>query len=110
VAGGGNHAASIIAGRGAPIIVEMANFLGGSAPAMANQVAEGFILLSANTLKGFAAADLNLLRTELDKLQRETRALVPAPEDALANQSRNRRIARLSAAMQVVSHKLTARN
>ncbi len=84
--------------------------MGGSAPAMANQIAEGFILLSANTLKGFTPGDLNLLRTELDKLQRETRALVPPPDDALANQNRNRRIARLASAMQIVNHKLTARN
>jgi hypothetical protein len=34
---------------------------------------------------------------------------VPPPDDALANQGRNRRIARLNSAMQVVSHKLTAR-
>jgi hypothetical protein len=88
----------------------MANFMGGSAPAMANQVAEGFILLSANSLRGFTPGDLNLLRNELDKLQREARAEVPPPEDALANQSRNRRIARLSSAMQIVSHKLTAKN
>jgi hypothetical protein len=88
----------------------MANFMGGSAPAMANQVAEGFILLSLNSLKGFTPGDLNLLRTELDKLQREARSEVPPADDALANQSRNRRIARLASAMQVVSHKLTARN
>ena len=67
--------------------------MGGSAPAMANQVAEGFILLSTNSLKGFTPGELNLLRTELDKLQREARAVVPPPDDALANQSRNRRIA-----------------
>lgn len=77
---------------------------------MANQVAEGFILLSLNSLKGFTPGDLNLLRTELDKLQREARSEVPPADDALANQSRNRRIARLASAMQVVSHKLTARN
>ena len=88
----------------------MANFMGGSAPAMANQIAEGFILLSANTLRGFSPGDLNLLRTELDKLQRDARAEVPPPDDALANQARNRRIARLASAMQIVSHKLTARN
>jgi hypothetical protein len=88
----------------------VANFMGGSAAAMANQIAEGFILLSANTLKGFGPGDLNALRAELDKLQRETRAIVPPPDDALANQARNRRIARLSSAMQVVSHKLTARD
>ena len=84
--------------------------MGGSAPAMANQIAEGFILLSANTLKGFTPGDLNALRTELDKLQREARALVPPPDDALANQARNRKIARLNSAMQIVTHKLTARN
>ena len=87
----------------------MANFMGGSAPAMANQVAEGFILLSANSLKGFSPGDLTLLRTELDKLAREARSEVPPADDALANQSRNRRIGRLNSAMQVVSHKLTAR-
>jgi hypothetical protein len=88
----------------------MANFMGGSAPAMANQIAEGFILLSANTLRGFTPGDLGLLRTELDKLQRDARAEVPPADDALANQARNRRIARLASAMQIVSHKLTARN
>jgi hypothetical protein len=88
----------------------MANFMGGSAPAMANQVAEGFTLLSANNLRGFTPGDLNSLRIELDKLQREARSEVPPADDALANQARNRRIARLHAAMQVVSHKLTARN
>jgi hypothetical protein len=87
----------------------MANFMGGSAPAMANQIAEGFILLSANTLRGFSPGDLNLLRTELDKLQRDARAEVPPADDALANQARNRRIARLASAMQIVAHKLTAR-
>ena len=88
----------------------MANFIGGSAGAMANQIAEGFILLSANTLRGFTPGDLGALRAELDKLQRETRALVPPADDALANQARNRKIGRLSSAMQIVSHKLTAKN
>jgi len=84
--------------------------MGGSAPAMANQIAEGFTLLSMNNLRGFLPGDLNLLRVELDKLQREARSEVPPPDDALANQSRNRRIARLNAAMQVITHKLSARN
>ena len=84
--------------------------MGGSAPAMAGQIADGFILLSVNSLKGFTPADLNLLRQELDKLQRETRGLVPSADDPLANQARYRRIARIVSAMQVVSHKLSARN
>jgi hypothetical protein len=87
----------------------MANFLGGSAPAMASQIAEGYILLSSNTLRGFLPGELNNLRLELDRLLRETRALTPPSDDALAQQSRNRRIGRLSSAIQVVSHQLTAR-
>jgi hypothetical protein len=88
----------------------MANFMGGSAPAMASQVAEGFILLSANALRGYTPADLNLLRIELEKLLRDARAVVPPQDDAQANQARNRRIARINSAIQVVSAKLTVRS
>ena len=87
----------------------MANFMGGSAPAMANQIAEGYILLSTNTLRGFLAGELALLRTELEKLQRDARAVVPPQDDALAQQARNRKIARLSSALQVVVNKMTTR-
>jgi hypothetical protein len=87
----------------------MANFMGGSAPAMASQIAEGFILLSSNSLRGFGPGDLSALRLELDKLQRETRSLAPPQDDALANQARNRRIARISSAMQVVTNQMTVR-
>jgi hypothetical protein len=88
----------------------MANFMGGSAPAMAAQVADGLILLSLNALKGFLPGDLKSLKVELDKLQRETRAEVPPGDDAQANQARNRRIARINSALQVIHSKLTARN
>ena len=88
----------------------MANFMGGSAPAMANQIAEGFILVSQATLKGYAPGDLANLKAELEKLQREVRSEVPAQDDALANQARNRKISRLNAAVQLVQHKMTARN
>lgn len=87
----------------------MANFSGGSAPAMANQILEGYVLLSANTLKGYTPGDLSALRQELDKLQRTIRAEVPAQDDALAQQARNRKIARLSSALQVVAGQLTGR-
>ena len=46
--------------------------MGGSAPAMANQIAEGYILMSANTLRGFAPGELMSLRVELEKLQRDS--------------------------------------
>ena len=76
---------------------------------MANQVAEGFILLGANALRTFTPAELNLLRQEIEKLQREARAVVPTADDALAQQARNRKIARLGSALQVISHQLTGR-
>ena len=87
----------------------MANFMGGSAPAMASQVAEGFILVSANALKGFLPGDLMSLKAELDKLQRDARSEVPPQDDALAQQARNRRIARISSALQVIHAKLTTK-
>jgi hypothetical protein len=88
----------------------MANFMGGSAPAMANQIAEGFILVSQATLKGYTPGDLASLKAELEKLQREVRSEVPAQDDAQANQARNRKIGRLNAAVQLVQHKMTARH
>ena len=84
--------------------------MGGSATAMASQIAEGFILMSLATLKGFAPGDLQSLRHELEKALREVRAEVPPPDDAQANAARNRKIVRLSSAVQVVQAKATARN
>ena len=58
----------------------MANWMGGSAPAMAGQVEGGFILLSSNNLKGFLPPDLQLLRAELEKaLRTALRALQANP-------------------------------
>ena len=87
----------------------MANFMGGSAPAMASQIAGGYILLSANALRGFAPGDLTGLRFELEKLLREARAEVPPQNDALAQQARNHKIQRISSAIQVVLNQSTTR-
>ena len=87
----------------------MANFMGGSAAAMASQIAEGFILLNPNTLRGYAPADLVSLRMEIERLQRDTRAITPPADDAQANQARNRKITRLSSALQVVSAKMMSK-
>jgi hypothetical protein len=87
----------------------MANYMGGSAPAMASQISEGFILVSSSTLRGFAPPELTLLRFELEKLQRDARAEVPPQQDALAQAARNRKIARLSSAIQVISNQMTVR-
>jgi hypothetical protein len=88
----------------------MANFMGGSATAMASQIAEGYILMSSATLKGFAPGDLQSLRHELERALRDVRAQVPPQDDAQATASRNRRIARLSSAVQVVQAQTTARH
>lgn len=76
---------------------------------MASQVAEGFILLSANSLRGLTPAEASLLRAEMDKLLRDARAVVPPPDDAPAAQVRNRKIARISSAIQVISAKMMER-
>jgi hypothetical protein len=88
----------------------MASFMGGSAPSMAAQIAGGFVLVSAKTLKGFQPGELMLLRAELEKLLRDARASVPAQDDALAQQARNHRISRLSSAVQVVGARQIARH
>jgi hypothetical protein len=85
----------------------MANFMGGSAPAMAAQISEGFILVSTATLRGYSVGDLQNLRMELDKLLRTARAEVTPPDDAQAAAVRNRRIARLSSSLQVVGAQIT---
>ena len=87
----------------------MANYMGGSAPAMASQIVEGFILMSANTIKGFTPAELGLLRIELEKLLRDVRAIVPAQDDALASAARNRKIGRASSALQVINNSLATK-
>lgn len=85
----------------------MANFMGGSATNMAGQICEGFILVSSATFRGYTVPDLQLLRMELDKLLRTTRAEVPPSDDALAQQARNRKISRLSSSLQVVGAQIT---
>lgn len=87
----------------------MANWVGGSCPAMAGQIAGGFCLLSAANLKGFLPGELQLLRFELEKHLRNARAEVPPQDDALAQQARNHKISRLSSAVQVVQYQMSSR-
>jgi len=87
----------------------MANWMGGSAPAMAGQVAGGFVLVSSASLKGFNPSETQSFKQELEKLLRTTRAEVPPQDDALALQARNHRLSRLTSALQVVQNQLTKR-
>jgi hypothetical protein len=87
----------------------MANWMGGSCPAMASQVADGYILLSSANLRSFLPSDLTAFRLELEKALRAVRAETPPADDALANAARNRKISRISSALQVVMNQLATR-
>jgi hypothetical protein len=74
---------------------------------MVAQISEGYFLINQNTLRGWAKADLQTLRAELDKALREVRATVPPQDDARQNQVRNWKIGRLNSAIQVVHGVMT---
>lgn len=80
----------------------MANFLGGSAWAMAKDIAEGYILVTDRTYRKLDAGELDKLAFELDRILREARG-EPAPaDDVAAMQTRNRRLARLTGALSML--------
>jgi len=74
------------------------SFMGGSAYAMASQIAEGFLMVTERTFSRMPAPELALLAQELDKRLREVRSEQPDLEDTQALQKRNRRIMRLNSA------------
>ena len=80
--------------------------MGGSAAAMASQIAEGFTLINPNTLRGYAPGDLAALKAEMERLQRDTRAIITAPDDAPANQAKSRKITRLNSGIMTVTNKM----
>lgn len=81
----------------------MSPFLGGSAPAMANQVAEGYTLLTAVQLKRLTDLELDQLQFELEKLLRDLRGQIIPADDIAGNQAKNRKVARVTAALQQVN-------
>ena len=84
--------------------------MGGSAWAMAQQIGDGFILVSERTFKRLERAELEKLGFELDKLLRELRAAQPAADDLPAVQQRNRKLSRLTGAVsQLRSYQLRKR-
>ena len=80
----------------------MGNFIGGSAYAMSHDIAEGMILLNANTLKKFTPVELKQLAFELDKVQKEIRSEQPAGDDTQAIQKRGRKLGRITTALQII--------
>lgn len=82
----------------------MGSYLGGSAPAMARQVCDGFTLLSPVILKRLSIDQLRVLEFEIDKRLRQTRAEVVDLDDQTGLTQRNRRISRIESALRVLRH------
>ena len=80
----------------------MTKFIGGSAPAMANQLMEGYILLNPVMLKRFTLEELRSLRVELEKLQRETRSQQIPKDDIPAIQIKNHRLQKISSSLLII--------
>ncbi len=87
----------------------MGNFAGGSAYTMASQIAEGYQLMNAVSLKRFNRTELGQLKFELQKLLQELRGSQPPTDDSQAIQVRNRKMGRINNAMQVLQHSLSGK-
>lgn len=77
-------------------------FPGGSAYAMARDVAEGYLLVTERTFKTMTRADLDQLTFEIDRHLRELRGDQPSLDDLPAIQQRQRKMQRLNSALQMV--------
>lgn len=87
----------------------MGTYMGGSAPAMARQVCDGFTLLSPVNLKRLSLDQMTMLEFEIDKRLRETRGEPMDLDDQPGLQKRNRRISRIENALRVLRHSIQQR-
>lgn len=74
----------------------MGNFTGGSAYAMVQQVADGFLLVTERSFQRLGHGELDKLGFEIEKVLREVRGEQPDLQDLQAVQQRNRKIQRLN--------------
>ena len=77
----------------------MGNYMGGSAWAMSQQIAEGYILVSERTYKRLERVELDKLAFEMEKLLREVRGEQVPIDDVQAIQQKNRKASRLMGAI-----------
>jgi hypothetical protein len=77
-------------------------FSGGSAYAMARDVAEGYLLVTERTFKTMSPSELDQLVFETDRYLRELRGEQPPLDDTPALQQRQRRMQRLNTALMIV--------
>jgi hypothetical protein len=78
------------------------SFPGGSAYAMARDIAEGYALVTERSFKQMSRAELDQLTFEIDRHTRELRGDQPSLDDMAAIQARNRRIQRMNTALVVL--------
>ena len=80
----------------------MSPFMGGSALGMADQICDGYVLLTAVQLKRLSDTEMDQLQFEVERKLRDLRGEV-VPQDNLALiQARNRKLMRLSGAIQQI--------
>ncbi|MDD5563145.1 MAG: hypothetical protein PHQ91_05490 [Thermoanaerobaculaceae bacterium] len=80
----------------------MSPYMGGSAPAMASQVSDGYTLVSAVQLKRLTDPELDLLQAELERMLRDLRSVIVPLDDVPAIQARQRRMTRITGALQQI--------
>ena len=80
----------------------MSNFMGGSAFAMARDIAEGYCQATERTFRRMSAAEMSQLSHEMDRLMRELRGEATANMESAELQARNRKLQRLNSAMMIL--------
>jgi len=85
----------------------VAQFLGGSAFSMANQITDGYVLLTPVLLRRFGRAELTQLQFELQKLLTTLRSNQPMPDDTQALQAYHHKVSRIRGASQVIQNQLS---
>lgn len=80
----------------------MANFPGGSAFAMARDIAEGYFTVTERSFQRMERVDLDRITFEMGRLLRDVRSQQPDLEDIAAIKERNRKIQRINSALMIL--------
>lgn len=85
----------------------MAQFLGGSAYAMANQIADGYVTLTPTVLRRFNRGELTQIQFELQKILTTLRSNQPVGDDTTALQAYHHKVGRIRSAHLVLQNQLS---
>jgi hypothetical protein len=101
-AGSGTGRVRGIVTRGFAMIGPWPTSPGGSAFAMAKDIADGYLLVTERTYQRFEPAQLDQLAFEMERAQRDIRSDLSAQDDMATIQQRNRRLQRLTQAISML--------